>query len=175
MIKARRTQPIHRKNRETQPIQQSFEHPKPSREPNYQLGYLPTTTVASCASADRDVPCQMVTLQGLIVDMRVHRDKRGDEYAFLTLADPTGQAFLVCFSDTFARTKYCLALDVSVSVTGAISTREGERTPTIVVSDIVALQAAVTLIVKGGQTSSGSLSDVCDSLDDSPGLHAEGC
>ena len=62
-----------------------------------------------------------VNLAGLIVNMRVMKNKRGDKMGFLTLDDRSGRIEVSVFSEAFASHQHLLVKDTLVVVEGEVS------------------------------------------------------
>ncbi|WP_281647927.1 DNA polymerase III subunit alpha [Parendozoicomonas sp. Alg238-R29] len=62
-----------------------------------------------------------INIAGLIVNMRVMKNKRGDKMGFLTLDDRSGRIEVSVFSDTFAKHQHLLVKDTLVVVEGEVS------------------------------------------------------
>ena len=79
-----------------------------------------------------------VHLGGIIQNVKVMLDKRGNQMAFVTIEDFAGSLELIVFSDCFERAKGYLEVDGIVLASGRVSTREGQA-PKLIVSGIVPL------------------------------------
>ncbi len=62
-----------------------------------------------------------VNIAGLIVNMRVMKNKRGDKMGFLTLDDRSGRIEVSVFSEAFAKNQHLLVKDSLVVVEGEVS------------------------------------------------------
>lgn len=67
-----------------------------------------------------------VRLIGQIEDMRVTRTKKGEQMAFVTIADETGQLSLTFFPKQFAESKSILLQDAIIHVEGTLEKRFGK-------------------------------------------------
>jgi DNA polymerase-3 subunit alpha len=77
-----------------------------------------------------------VHLGGIIQNVKVMLDKRGNQMAFVTIEDFAGSLELIVFSDCFERAKDYLVVDGIILTSGRVSTREGQA-PKLIVSSIV--------------------------------------
>ena len=62
-----------------------------------------------------------INIAGLIVNMRVMKNKRGDKMGFLTLDDRSGRIEVSVFSDAFTKHQHLLVKDTLVVVEGEVS------------------------------------------------------
>ncbi len=64
---------------------------------------------------------ETINIAGLIVNLRVMKNKRGDKMGFLTLDDRSGRVEVSVFSDTFTKHQHLLVKDTLVVVEGEVS------------------------------------------------------
>jgi len=79
-----------------------------------------------------------VRVGGIIQNLKVMLDKRGNQMAFVTIEDFTGSLELIVFSDCYEKTKSFIRVDAIVLASGRISTREGQAAK-LIVSNILPL------------------------------------
>ena len=75
---------------------------------------------------------------GIIQNVKVMLDKRGNQMAFVTVEDFSGSLELIVFSDCYEKTKALIRVDGIVLASGRISTREGQAAK-LIVSDLLPL------------------------------------
>ena len=76
-----------------------------------------------------------VVIIGIISDVVQKRTKRGDDMAFVTLQDDSGEIEVIIFSDTFKSKRELILPDKTVVCRGKITQKE-EEYPKLVLSDI---------------------------------------
>jgi len=81
---------------------------------------------------------ELVTLGGLITNLKMNIDKKGKQMAFVTLEDFLGTVEVVVFSDCFEKNKKILKPDAMVLIYGRASTKEQEK-PKLIASRIYLL------------------------------------
>ena len=81
---------------------------------------------------------QMVSLGGLVTNLKLNIDKKGKQMAFVTLEDFLGTVEVVVFSDCFEKNKKILKTDAMVLIYGRASTKEQEK-PKLIASEIYLL------------------------------------
>ncbi|MBF0424287.1 MAG: DNA polymerase III subunit alpha [Magnetococcales bacterium] len=85
---------------------------------------------------DRGPVCH---LAGLVVGRKVHRTRKGDRMAFLTLEDMYGQIEAVLFPEVYQASRIALEGEGPVIVTGSVSS--GEEEPKVIVDALRPLDA----------------------------------
>lgn len=98
-----------------------------------ELNQFASITSHKISSADDG---REVHLGGIIQNVKVMLDKRGNQMAFVTIEDFAGSLELIVFSDCFERAKDYLVVDGIILTSGRVSTREGQA-PKLIVSSIV--------------------------------------
>jgi len=73
-----------------------------------------------------------VTVGGIIAAIKTMIDKKGNQMAFATLEDYSGQSELIIFSSCYETGKEFIDIDKMVIMSGRVSTREGEAAKIIV-------------------------------------------
>ncbi len=81
---------------------------------------------------------ELVSLGGLITNLKMNIDKKGKQMAFVTLEDFLGTVEVVIFSDCFEKNKKILKADAMVLIYGRASTKEQEK-PKLIASEIYLL------------------------------------
>ena len=84
-------------------------------------------------------PASGVRVAGLMAGRKLHRTRKGDRMAFLTLEDPDGQVEVIVFSDLFQVCRDLLEEEGLLIVTGTVET--GEEMPKITADGIVSLES----------------------------------
>ncbi len=100
-----------------------------------ELGHFATVTTRKIGSADDG---REMRLGGIIQNIKVMLDKKGNQMAFVTIEDFAGSLELIVFSDCYEKAKSFLAVDGIILTSGRVSTREGQA-PKLIVSSIVPL------------------------------------
>ncbi|MEE9442313.1 MAG: DNA polymerase III subunit alpha [candidate division Zixibacteria bacterium] len=80
-----------------------------------------------------------VRIGGIIQNVKVMLDKRGNQMAFVTIEDFVGSMELIVFSDRYEKAKSFINVDEIVLASGSVSTREGQAAK-LIVSNIVPLK-----------------------------------
>jgi DNA polymerase-3 subunit alpha len=88
-----------------------------------ELRVLTSSPLAECLEREEGAE---VRAAGLVRGIRKSQDRRGNEMAFVTLEDPSGQAECLVFSDLFVRYRAILVEDALVWTRARVSRREGE-------------------------------------------------
>jgi DNA polymerase-3 subunit alpha len=109
-----------------------------------ELRVFATAAVADITEMEDEEP---VRIGGIITNLKITNDRKGERMAFVTIEDFTGRIEVVVFSSTYARRREEVRRDVAVIVEGKVSTREDE-VPKIVLSDIVPLTLAYQRFVE---------------------------
>jgi DNA polymerase-3 subunit alpha len=100
-----------------------------------ELGHFATVTTRKIGAADDG---REMRLGGIIQNIKVMLDKKGNQMAFVTIEDFAGSLELIVFSDCYEKAKSFLAVDGIILTSGRVSTREGQA-PKLIVSSIVPL------------------------------------
>lgn len=77
---------------------------------------------------------------GIISNIKLMNDKRGNRMAFVTLEDFKGTTEMIIFSDCYEKGKDHIFEDNIVMMQGRVSTREGEA-PKVIVNDLYPLDS----------------------------------
>jgi DNA polymerase-3 subunit alpha len=109
-----------------------------------ELRVFATATVAEIPEMEDEEP---VRIGGIITNLKITTDRKGERMAFVTIEDFTGRVELVVFSSTYGRRREEIRRDAAVIVEGKVSTREDEVTK-IVISDVVPLTQAYQRFVE---------------------------
>ncbi len=80
-----------------------------------------------------------VSVGGIVAVVRKNTDKKGNQMAFATIEDYSGNAELIIFSSCYEKCQDLLKIDSMVLVTGRVSTRENEA-PKIIVNEIAPIE-----------------------------------
>lgn len=87
----------------------------------------------------KDLPDESdVQIGGVITQIKMLTDRKGNPMAFLTLEDFHGSIEVICFSQPYERYRNILTIDALVLIGGHLSTREGER-PKLMVETVALL------------------------------------
>ncbi len=78
---------------------------------------------------------QRITLAGMITAVTMKNTKNGEQMAFFTLEDQSGEVECIVFARQYANVAHLIRNDTAVSVTGTVSLREDEE-PKILVGSI---------------------------------------
>ncbi|MBF0447081.1 MAG: DNA polymerase III subunit alpha [Magnetococcales bacterium] len=82
-------------------------------------------------------PQDDVRISGVIVDKKLHRTKKGDQMAFITLEDMVGQIEVIAFSEVFSNCRDALDDEGILVVIGTVE--PGEEEPKMMATEIVPL------------------------------------
>ena len=97
-------------------------------------------TDATLAELDRRRDGEVVTVGGIVSDVKQLTTKRGEPMVFLTLDDPTGSAEVVVFNSTYQQAReYCVA-DRIVVVKGRVDHKQQGETK-VVASEVTGFEA----------------------------------
>ncbi len=89
-----------------------------------------------------------VAMGGLIVELATKITKKGDKFAMFRLEDQFGSVKIVCWPETYNRTKALLEADHAVLIKGKLELTD-EGAATIYASEIVGLESAHTSSARG--------------------------
>ncbi|MBF0148912.1 MAG: DNA polymerase III subunit alpha [Magnetococcales bacterium] len=78
-----------------------------------------------------------IRVAGLVTDRKLHRTRKGDRMAFLTLEDPDGHLEVVVFSDVYHHCRDLLEGDAVLVVTGTLGADEEE--PKLMAEEVISL------------------------------------
>ncbi|OED41825.1 DNA polymerase III subunit alpha [Endozoicomonas sp. (ex Bugula neritina AB1)] len=115
-------------------------------------------------------------IAGLVVDLRVMKNKRGDKMGFITLDDRTGRIEVSAFADTFAEYQHLLQKDAVLVVEGEVSHDDYSGSLKVRCKRIMRLEEArsyyaqrLVVEVDSGQLNSGFRSRLGEVLKGQPG------
>ncbi|MBF0421021.1 MAG: DNA polymerase III subunit alpha [Magnetococcales bacterium] len=80
-----------------------------------------------------------VRVAGVISERKLHRTRKGDRMAFITLEDPEGHLEVVVFADIYANSRDALEGDAILIISGSISAEEEE--PKLIAEEVATLDA----------------------------------
>jgi len=107
-----------------------------------ELNVVSSTT---CDEAKMKPDKAEVRLGGVVSKVQVKLDKKGKNFAYVSLEDLTGTIELLVWSDTFAKAAHVLQPDEVIVVTGQVDAGEksGQANVKVIARDIISLTEAV--------------------------------
>ncbi len=94
---------------------------------------------------------EVIRIAGLIVAIRIMRNKRGDKMGFLVLDDQSGRIEVAAFSDTFVKAQHKLVKDNLVVITGEVNHDEYSGTLKMSAREVMTLSEAREYYAKAVQ------------------------
>ena len=106
---------------------------------------LNVVSSATCDEAKMKPDKAEVRLGGVVSKVQVKLDKKGKNFAYVTLEDISGTVELLVWSDTFAKAAHLLKPDEVIVVSGQVDAGEksGQANVKVIVRDILSLTEAV--------------------------------
>jgi DNA polymerase-3 subunit alpha len=135
-------------------------------------GELRAKTDATIAELDRRRDGEVVTVGGIVSDVKHLTTKRGEPMVFLRLDDVTGGTDCVVFNSTYAAAAELCTVDRILIVKGRVDHKEGETK--LIAQDVSAFEAVaarreVRLRIDATQAHAGLIRDLASLLRDFPG------
>jgi DNA polymerase III subunit alpha len=129
-------------------------------------------TDATLAELERRRDGEIVTVGGIVSDVKHLTTKKGEPMVFLRLDDPTGSAEVLVFNSTYAAASELCVPDRILVVKGRVDHKEGETK--LLASDVkpfeaVAARREVRLRIDATQVPAGTIGQLRDLLADFPG------
>src|SRR5947207_8007739 len=129
-------------------------------------------TDATLAELERRRDGEIVTVGGIVSDVKHLTTKKGEPMVFLRLDDVTGGAEIVVFNSTYAAASELCVPDRILIVKGRVDHKEGETK--LLAQDVkpfeaVAARREVRLRIDAAQTPAGTIAQLRDLLKDFPG------
>jgi DNA polymerase-3 subunit alpha len=129
-------------------------------------------TDATLAELERRRDGEVVTVGGIVSDVKHLTTKKGEPMVFLRLDDPTGSAEVLVFNSTYAASSELCVPDRILVVKGRVDHKEGETK--LLASDVkpfeaVAARREVRLRIDASQVPAGTIAQLRDLLADFPG------
>jgi len=129
-------------------------------------------TDATLAELERRRDGEIVTVGGIVSDVKHLTTKKGEPMVFMRLDDVTGGAEIVVFNSTYAAASELCVPDRILIVKGRVDHKEGETK--LLAQDVkpfeaVAARREVRLRIDAAQTPAGTIAQLRDLLKDFPG------
>jgi DNA polymerase-3 subunit alpha len=138
----------------------------------HPLSSIRQKTDATLAELERRRDGEVVTVGGIVSDVKHLTTKKGEPMVFLRLDDPTGSAEVLVFNSTYAASSELCVPDRILVVKGRVDHKEGETK--LLASDVkpfeaVAARREVRLRIDASQVPAGTIAQLRDLLADFPG------